>query len=142
MKPRRATFNPKRKVQSTPRTEDVCVFLEGLAAQVRYGGNPEHKRRPENFALTPASHPRPGKTLCDSAEIFSCEEAVELLREGIRRGLISTQYRQDWPQNIWAVAKDGTPLEAQLEAPGVYHGYPMPVEDPLRAEIIASWRRE
>jgi hypothetical protein len=36
---------------------------------------------------------------------------------------------------------EGQPLEAQLEGDGIYHGYPMPQGDPLRAGILARWRR-
>lgn len=44
---------------------EACDFnhLAKLASQVKYGGNPEHKRNPGNFGLTPPSGPRPGKSL-------------------------------------------------------------------------------
>jgi hypothetical protein len=33
------------------------------------------------------------------------------------------------------------PVEAQLENAerGIYHGYPMPVSDPFRREVLARW---
>jgi hypothetical protein len=39
------------------------------------------------------------------------------------------------------VTDDGIPLEGQLENPekGVYHGYPMPEADPLRADVLRVW---
>ncbi len=46
-----------------------------------------------------------------------------------------------WPQNTWAVTDNGDPLEAMLEnaGQGVYHGYPMPQDDPFRAEVPGRW---
>ena len=95
-----------------------------MADQARYGGNPEHKRTPGDFGLTPPSLPRQGKTLCDSVRIFARDAAASLLKEGLRRGLVSVQERGGWPQNVWAVTPDGVPLEAQREGDGIYHGYP------------------
>lgn len=77
-----------------------------------------------------------GKTLCDAVGIFSSTEALELLRDGFRRKLVSRQQRDGWPQNVWAVTAAGEPLEAQLEGNGIYHGYPMPDNDPLREVIL------
>ena len=53
MKSRYNQFNPKRRLLQ-PSAEDVerlCV----LAEKVVYGGNPEHKRNPGDFGLTPPS---------------------------------------------------------------------------------------
>ena len=46
-------------------------------------------------------------------------------------------------QNIWSVTQDGYPLETQLENPakGTYHGYPMPLSDPMAAEVMNQWKR-
>jgi hypothetical protein len=65
-----------------------------------------------------------------------------LLREGIRKGLISEQRRGRYPQNVWAVTGEGAPVEAQLEnkKQGVYHGYPMSTRDPLAKEVLRRWR--
>lgn len=134
---RRRGFNAKRRIGHDSSAAD----LQRMAEKVRYGGNPEHKRNPGDFGLSPPMHPRPDKTLCDGAEILSRREALALLREGIRKGLISRQFRGDYPQNIWAVAAGGVALEAQLEnaEQGVYHGYPMPEADPLHEEVLARW---
>lgn len=115
--------------------------LLDLSSRARYGGNPEHKRRPGDFGLGPASQPRPGKTLCDHAGVFQRSHAERLLREGILRGLVSRQERQGWPQNVWAVTEGGIPLEAELENAeiGSYHGYPMPLEDAFRQEVLKRW---
>jgi hypothetical protein len=64
------------------------------------------------------------------------------MKSGLRRGLISDRSVGLWPKNIWAVTDDGKPLEAQLENPGIYHGYPMPPSDPLAGEIVRLWMTE
>ena len=139
MKPRR-TPNSKRRVQ--PRREaDIVDRLAKLADAATYGGNPEHKRNPGDFGLQPPSFPRQGKSLCDNAQVFTRSEAIRLVKEGLRRGLISSQERNGWPQNVWAVATNGTPLEAMLEnaTSGTYHGYPMLDSDPLAEVVLARW---
>lgn len=112
-----------------------------LATRVRYGGNPEHKRNPGDFGLTPPSAPRPDKTLCDAVGVFERKVAKQLLREGIERGLISEQHRGEFPQNVWAVTTQGHPVEARLENAtlGTYHGYPMPPTDPFCENILNRW---
>lgn len=134
---KRTRFNYKRKIASIADTE----ALNRLAGEVRYGGNPEHKRNPGDFGLTPPAAPRADKTLCDGAGIFRRGEALELLREGIRCGLVSFWDGRGYPSNVWSVSAEGIPLEAQLEnsANGTYHGYPMPVEDVFREKVIARW---
>lgn len=115
--------------------------LQGLSISARYRGNPEHKRNPGDFGLKPPSQPRQGKSLCDNAGVLRRADAEQLLREGIRRGLVSVQFRGKWPQNVWAVTAGGVPLEAQLEnaEDGSYHGYPMPIEDPFREDVLSRW---
>lgn len=137
----RRSFNPKRRMRSS---EDLALQREAfahLASNVHYGGNPEHKRNPGDFGLTPLSSLRPGKTLCDQVDIFSRAEALKLLRAGLKRGLVSVQERDGWPQNVWAVSDTGQPLEGQLEAPSVYHGYPLAENDPFREEVLTRWNR-
>ncbi|MBF0271638.1 MAG: hypothetical protein HQL98_06225 [Magnetococcales bacterium] len=85
-RPKRNSFNPKRKMRPAPQSEQDQIFLNALAARVGYGGNPEHKRNPGDFGLTPPSHPRPDKTLCDQVGIFTRAAALCLLRTGIKRG--------------------------------------------------------
>jgi len=61
-------FNPKRQIKKP--AEGDSELLIGLANQVGYGGNPEHKKNPGDFGLTPPSDPRLGKALCDDAGVF------------------------------------------------------------------------
>ncbi len=140
MKPRQQKFNPKRRfLRGSDLDRRRPVLLE-LAERVTYGGNPEHKRAAGDFGLTPPAAPRAAKSLCDDASITRRRDALELLRSGFRRGLVSDRFEGPWPYNVWAVTADGVPLEAQLESEGVYHGYPMPDADPLAVEIRKRWR--
>ena len=143
MKRRYAQFNPKRKLLSLAEAESRVAELQALAGRARYGGNPEHKKNPGDFGLVPPSDPRQGKSLCDVAKIFMRKEAEELLRAGLRNGLVSDRMVGDWPKNVWAVTDEGFAMEAQLENPelGTYHGYPMPETDPLSQEVIRRWGR-
>ncbi|MEI7731026.1 MAG: hypothetical protein WCO56_15730 [Verrucomicrobiota bacterium] len=134
---KRTSFNPKRRIASAP----VQADLDRLADKVHYGGNPEHKRNPGDFGLTPPASPRRNKTLCDGVGVFSRALALELLRDGIRCGLVSEWDGTGFPQNVWSVSTNGIPLEAQLEnaANGTYHGYPMPEDDAFREIVISKW---
>lgn len=141
MKGRYGKFNPKRQMADLDPAgkERLCE----LADRASYGGNPEHKKNPGDFGLTPPANSRMGKSLCDAAGIFTRKEALELLREGLRRGLASDRQEQGWPRNIWAQTDAGVALEAQLENPqaGTYHGYPMPESDPFAGLVKERWEQ-
>ncbi len=139
MKPRAHKFNPKRRILPRARAEALREQLCTLADRVRYGGNAEHKRSPGDFGLSPPALPRVGKSLCDDAGIFKRAEAERLLKTGLASGLVSDRFEGEWPFNVWAVTQDGAPLEAQWEGAGVYHGYPMPEDDPLRPFVLKRW---
>ena len=130
----RESFNPKGALHDAAMLSPAQVDYWAEAA--RYSGNPEHKRNPGDFGLTPPAAARIGKTLCDKVGIFSRNTALDLLREGLRRGLVSRQQRDGWPQNVWTITPAGEPLEAQLEGDGVYHGCPMPENDPFRDVVL------
>ena len=137
---RQPKFNPKRRIQKSCNPDE----LDQLAKRVRYSGSPYHKKNPGDFCLTHPAQPRPDKTLCDPVGIFTKLEALQLLRAGVRRGLISEQTRGGFPNKIWAVTKDCIPLEAQHggPAPGYYHGYPMPSTDDFREEVLKRWNHQ
>jgi len=141
MKPRYSQFNTKRKLLTPAQAKARAGELGQLAERVGYGGNPEHKKNPGDFNLTPPADPRQGKSLCDVAKIFKRGEAVKLLQAGLRKGLVSDRMNGEWPKNVWSVTQDGYALEAQLENPelGTYHGYPMPATDPLAQEVLRRW---
>lgn len=138
MKPRRRQTTKANKRFAT----DVCPEdLKRWSRKISYIGNAEHKRNPGDFGLSPPLGPRRGKTLCDAVKLFKKSEALKLLRKGVRRGLVSEQMRGDFPQNIWAVADDGTPLEAALDnqQTGSYHGYPMWRDDEFSKKVAEKW---
>jgi hypothetical protein len=134
MKRRNGSYNTKRQLADLGQWPPIR--LEQLGQRLNYGGNPEHKRNPGDFGLTPPSGARKGKMLCDEIGVFHKQEALVLLRSGIAEGLISERCCNGWPQNIWAV-RDDRVLEAQLEQSetGTYHGYPLQPEDPF-AELV------
>jgi hypothetical protein len=138
----RETFNTKRRLRPTASSPGEVQALELLAEKARYIGNPLHKRNPGDFGLTPPASPRQGKTLCDGC-VGDLATAIGLLKAGIRRGIISVQMRNGWPQNVWAVTEAGIPVEAELDnqTQGTYHGFPMPEADPFRDAVIERWNR-
>lgn len=138
MKKRRG-FNTKRKLAAKV---DVAAQLPDWQA-CSYGGNPEHKRRRNDYDLTPVASPRPGKTLCDADREVPKHVAESLLRAGFERLMVSERLEGNWPQNVWAIDENGDAFEAQLEnrERGIYHGYPMPIEDPFRAIVLEEWHR-
>jgi hypothetical protein len=81
MKRRNDTYNTKRQLA------DLRYWhpdrLQQLGQRLLYGGNPEHKRNPGDFGLTPPSGARIGKMLCDEVGVFRRQEALELLRSGV-----------------------------------------------------------
>lgn len=136
----RNSFNSKRRVQADPVTPENWAHLAEIAGRVRYVGSPLHKRNPADFGLQPPASPRQGKTLCDGA-VDRHVVAQHLLETAVRKGLVSLQVRNGWPQNVWAVTDSGVALEAQLdnEQLGTYHGYPMTHADPLREQVVLRW---
>src|ERR1039457_6455348 len=109
------TFNPKRRIRTKQEFQSRQEALSTLLENVHYRGNPEHKRNPGDFGLSPPAAPRPDKTLCDITKIFEKVRAEGFLREGLRRGMVSVQHVGLFPRLIWAVTEDGWPLEARLD---------------------------
>lgn len=133
--------NAKRRLSAVPADTDRWATLRELSQRARYGGNPDHKRSPGDFQLTPPSNPRTAKSLCDDAGIVTRAEAERVLRRGLKLGLVSEQARNGWPQNVWGIAANGIAVEAMLdnEQQGTYHGYPMISDDPLVDEVRLRW---
>ena len=137
----RKTFNPKRRLRPPPAEDQAVSVLSNLATELRYVGSPLHKKGAGDFDLKPPAALRQGKSICD--EVVNCKaDAQSLLAEGARKGLVSAQTNGMFPQNVWAVTRDGFPLEAMLDNAerGTYHGYPMPESDPLRTVVLERWR--
>ena len=78
--------------------------LRELSGQVTYRGNPKHKLNPS------PSHPgiKPGgnlsRSVCDHDATLdrSRNDASELLKEGVRKGLVSATSTKKFPNFIWA----------------------------------------
>lgn len=136
---RRAGFNPKRRLVAADAWP--AAHRTALIERLAYGGNPEHKTRPNDYGLSPPTNPRPGKTLCDVRAPFPKREAYGLLASGVLRCMVSERASDGVPQNVWAVSEDGTAYEAQLEnvMQCTYHGYPMPSDDDFRTVILLQW---
>ena len=132
-------FNPKRKLRAWVGDASDKAYADRLARTLSYTGNPQHKRDPGDFDLTPPAAPRANATLCDEAGVFKKKAAIRLLKEGARKGLVDGRKVTGFPSLIWAV-RDGVAFEAQLEnaGKGEYHGYPMPLSDPLRPLILQA----
>lgn len=124
-------------------TEEERQRLTTLAEKAVYRGSPLHKRNPGDFGLTPPCSPRTGKSLCDAAGVCCQGEAARLLKEGLRRGLVSETHVNGWPKAVWAVLSDNIVLEARLDDAerGSYHGYPLAPSDPLISEVVQRWKK-
>ena len=77
--------------------------------------------------------------MCDDTGIFRRKDAQKLLRDGLKRGAISETLEDGWPKQIWAINDDGTVLEAQRDAAGSYHGYPLSPGDPFH-DVVRKFR--
>ena len=141
MKRRENCYNPKRQIAAHKTWESTGGHPKATVA--RYKGNPQHKKYPGDYNLTPPSSPRPGKTLCDAENSISMAEAQALLMDGFRRNMVSVQSRDGWPQNVWSVNEAREVFEAQLEnrTAGDYHGYPMPMGDRFRRKVLEEWEQ-
>jgi hypothetical protein len=135
------TVNPKRAIRPLSSSLEEERWLRSISLRIGYGGNPMHKMHPGDFGLTPPGSARQNKTLCDAVLIFSKAEATRLLRQGAVLGLVSVEMDGGWPKNVWAVARNGDPVEAILEnrVQGIYHGYPMGEDDPLAVDVRKRW---
>ena len=112
--------------------------LQRMAERAGYSPSPYHKAHPSR---TVGAAPRPDKTVCGSLALPDCQDAADLLKAGILRGMISTQLRHGWPQNVWAVDDEGIVYEAQLgnSELGEYHGYPMKADDHFTRVVRKEW---
>ena len=134
-------FNPKRRLRPWSGEDDDIHYGASLAKKVRYTGNPAHKRDPGDFNLTPPAASRKNATLCDDAGVFKHREAIRLLKDGAKNGLVDSRSDGEFPLLIWSVRQDGVVFEAELEncVRGDYHGYPMPLRDPFRTEVLQAF---
>jgi hypothetical protein len=78
--------------------------------------------------------------VCGGLLLIKRAEALDLLREGCRKGLIDRNLEDGWPKRIWAVHQ-GVVLEAQHDKspPGSYHGYPLQADDNFKRYVLNRW---
>ena len=115
--------------------------LRRMAEKARYRPSPYHKADP---SIAGEATPRPDKTVCGRRVLAGgCQDAAELLKAGLLRGMTSIQVRHGWPQNVWAVDGEGIVYEAQLgnSELGEYHGYPMKMDDHFVRFVRKEWER-
>ena len=131
-RPQRRTRR-KKKAALAPADRIDRRGLERMAKTARYNPSPYHKS-------APSGSPRHDKTVCDGPASTG-RDGRELLTSGFRRGMVSSQERRGWPQNVWAVDEDGVAYEAQLGNAelGEYHGYPMKMDDDFVRVVRRAW---
>ena len=134
---------PKRRAMLTAADAVDRDELQRMETMAVYRPSPYYKAHSLSGARRAVPAPRPDKTICDGPSAGSHRNAIELLRAGFRRGMVSRQIRRGWPRNVWAVDEDGVVYEAQLSnaETGEYHGYPMKQGDGFAAFIAAEWER-
>ena len=130
--------NPKRRIAPPDALE--LPAREGLAARLVYIGSSHHKRRPADFGFQPPVNPRPWKSVCDGHRIIPKEEACQLFRAEIMKGMFSSLSDDGIPKYVWAVDAEGEVYEAKIGNSG-YHGYRLEEEDDFRAFVLKEWKQ-
>lgn len=133
--------NPKRRIAEldtlTPEER------QKLSADLIYVGSGHHKRFPANYGFSPPVSPRPSKSICDGIRIILQDEAEQLLRSGVSKGMFSELSEHDFPKYVWSVDNNGEAYEAKTNPnnPGKYYGYRLEEEDAMRERVQKIWKR-
>lgn len=117
---------------------------EALCARLRYVGSSNHKLRPADYGFHPSHNPRPSKSPCDAVRAVLLAEASELMRRGIKLGMVSRFDEGGVPKYIWAVddANDVYEAKTKPELETDYHGYRLGEDErEMRAYILKEWKR-
>jgi hypothetical protein len=132
--------NPKRRIAFD---EPINTELRDvLYKKLTYIGSANHKLRPGNYGFVPASNPRPSKSPCDALRGVLMEEAAELMRAGIARGMMSEFAETGVPKYIWAMDEQGEVYEAKTNPSHetAYHGYRLGDDEiDMRSIVLALW---
>ena len=136
--PRPRSIRPSTTL--VPQGEFTPDELDRLARRANYRSNRSHKRKMFDGSAGLARLDL-DKTLGDDTESNTQESSEELLREAFRRGMVSRQVRQAWPQNAWGVDESGEVYQANLtnSETGEYHGFPIRNEGRFLEQIRAEW---
>jgi hypothetical protein len=140
--PPRRSDNEKRELHPAPDAE----FLDQLSRTVRYGGYAKHKGNPTAFGLMPLQRPRGDETLCDEHAGFTADRQgsiPEILRRGIRAGLVGPANNGEPPRIFWTVGDDGWIFECQITNAGLteYHGYPVRPNEAIVERVFERFAR-
>lgn len=141
MSHRQSNRPDRRIVPPNTLTQDE---LKDIEARARYGGIAYHKLHPGDYGFNPPTSPRPSKSVCDDLRPVLKKDAARLLREGIRKGMVSRPNLGQLPKYIWAVDGNGEVYEAKTdtERADPYHGYRLgDSERRMRAEVLSEWKK-
>lgn len=135
---RKVKRNLKRRLHPDLSEERLREILD---QGMKYVGSALHKRNPGDFGLTPPAAARPGKSLCDDVGIFSRDEAQDLLKVGIHKGLVSPDAEDGFPRYVWMVHGERV-IEARCDNVdlGTYHGYPLETDDAMADCVRLQWQ--
>lgn len=139
---KRGGNNPKRRIVGQGRIPDV--ELDALTVRVRYGGSTHHKRNAGDYRFIPPSNPRGSKSLCDDLRVILMREAASLMKNGIKKGMVSEILPDGYPKYIWAVDDHDEPYEAKRGDDGcTYHGYRLNEanESLMRELVLDEWHQ-
>lgn len=133
--------NPKRRIAK--QGHYTARELDEFASTAQYGGSAHHKLHPGGYGFVPPAAPRPSKSVCDGKRPVAPHEATGLLREAMRRGMVSSHVDGTWPKYAWAVDEAGEVYEAKLGHDGRrYHGYRLAEDDAaMREWALAEWSK-
>lgn len=90
--------------------------------------------------MIPPVNPRAHKSLCDGVRVVLREEAEQLLRQGVLRGMFSDFLEGQAPKYIWSVSADGLVFEAKIGLGG-YHGYRLEPTDQMSKVVLREWSK-
>jgi hypothetical protein len=122
-KPRRLPAGHWRRSKVLMQDRLAEEQLLRVAEAARYVSSPYH-RAPRSPFGPPVARPYPHASKCPS--IWEAATATRALREAIRSGCVSTEWRGGFPRFAWYM-RDETVYEAVLSnrENGEYHGYPL-----------------
>lgn len=120
-----APLRPNRRPKAIWR-ECPADMLTKASSTAIYEGSAYHRPRGAGQAAVGRNY----KTASRCSEGWTIEAATDALREAIRKGFVSSDWRSDFPRNVWY--KQGSVVyEAFLhnEGLGAYHAYPLHEEE-------------
>jgi len=133
---------PDRRILDA--SETTTRVRLALCIRASYVGSANHKLHPGDYGFIPSHNPRPSKSACDDLRPVSLQEASELFREGIMRGMVSFIGTNGIPKYVWAVDSNGEVYEAKTkpDLETCYHGYRLSEDDKrMRDYVRKEWSR-